>query len=231
MHAINVENLSKNYGKNFALKELNFSVDINERFGCIGPNAAGKTTLLKILTGQTKPSSGIANVLGIDVERNPIEVKKRVGIVPEVDCLPSFLTPYEYLYFVSKVRGVKDFEKKIEHWLKFFELTGFEATICKDLSKGTRQRLTLASAFFFEPELLFLDEPLSNLDPIYQAKIYEYLKKYRGTIFICSHILGLAEKLCDRVLILSEGRCFGIVKIEELKKESKSLEEFFLGLV
>lgn len=217
-----------------AVDEVTLSVDKGDFFGLFGPNGAGKTTLLKILTGQLLPTSGKALVDGIDVIKKPMDVKKRIGIVPEVESPPSYLTAHEYLYFVSRVRKVRDAEKKIKYWLNFFEMEDSEGKICRDLSKGVRQKLMLASAFIHEPKIFFLDEPFINLDPIYQKKTKDYLlesTKQGSTIFMCSHLLDIAEKLCNKVAIINDGKIIAFGSLEEVRGENKDLEAAFLRVM
>jgi ABC-2 type transport system ATP-binding protein len=232
---IEAKNINKTFGDVEALKNVELSIESGEFFGCFGPNGAGKTTLLRILSGQLEPSKGTAKILGIDAQKKPIEVKKVVGIVPEVESPPSYLTGREYLHFVGRVRNVNDLSNKIDHWLDFFELREKEDVICKDLSKGMRQKLMLASAFIHQPKLLFLDEPFINLDPLYQRKAKDYLIEYTkngGTIFMCTHILEIAEKICTRVAIINDGDVLAKGSINELKNQpNEDLEKIFLRLV
>ena len=235
MTIIQAKNISKCFGDVEALKSVHLNIEAGEFFGCFGPNGAGKTTLLRILSGQISPSNGTARVLGIDAQDKPIEVKKAVGIVPEVESPPSYLTGREYLYFVGRVRNVDHLSDKIDHWLDFFELREKDNVICRDLSKGMRQKLMLASAFIHEPKLLFLDEPFINLDPLYQRKVKDYLIDYAnngGTIFMCTHILEMAEKICTRVAIINEGEILARGSINQLKNQpNEDLERIFLRLV
>ena len=147
MAAIEATRLTKLFGSKPALRDVSLTVEDGEFFGLFGPNGAGKTTFVRILTGQLLPTQGTAHVLGVDVVANPMAVKEAVGIVPEVESPPSYLTSYEYLYFVSRVRKVPDGEARIARWLDYFDLEEQRRTICKDLSKGTRQKLMLAAAF------------------------------------------------------------------------------------
>ncbi len=235
MAIVEAKHINKTFGKFEALKNVELNIEAGEFFGCFGPNGAGKTTLLRILSGQMEPTKGMAKILGIDVQEKPIDVKKVVGIVPEVESPPSYLTGREYLYFVGRVRKVLDLNKKIDYWLDFFELKEKEDVICKDLSKGMRQKLMLASAFIHNPKLLFLDEPFINLDPLYQRKVKDYLIDYTkngGTIFMCTHILEMAEKICTRVAIINNGDILAQGGINELKDHpSEDLERIFLRLV
>jgi ABC-2 type transport system ATP-binding protein len=234
VNVIVAKGIKKTFGDFVALKDVDLTIVKGEFFGCFGPNGAGKTTLLKALSGQTIPTRGIARVFDINVRTDPITVKRLIGIVPEVESPPSYLTGREYLYFVGKMRGVSDLEEKIEHWLDFFELNGHDNTICKDLSKGMRQKLMLASAFIHEPKLVFLDEPFINLDPVYQRKVREYLLKYidnGGTIFMCTHILEIAEKICTRIAIIDKGSILVKGTIDEMKENDEDLEQIFMRLV
>ncbi len=232
--AVSVRNISKRFGKVVALDTVSLEVEGGEFFGFFGPNGAGKTTLLKVLTGQLRPTSGSGEVLGMDVSKEPLRVKEVIGIVPEVESPPSYLTSFEYLYFVSKVRKVADWRERTERWMKFFDLGDSSRTICKDLSKGNRQKLMIASALIHEPRLLFLDEPFINLDPVYQRKVKDYLQSYTeqgGTVFMCSHLLDIAEKLCDRVAVIDKGRIIASGSTEEVRGVHQDLEQAFLNLV
>lgn len=233
MPAIMVRNLRKSYSTVNALDDVTFTVPKGTFFGCFGPNGAGKSTLLKILTGQIPQTSGEAQVLGLDVKDHGIQVREKVGIVPEVESPPSYLTAYEFLYFVGEVRKVDDVEGRIDRWLKFFDLQETKGTLCKDLSKGMRQKVMLSAAFIHEPELLFLDEPFVNLDPIYQHKLREYLLELRGqgrTIFLCSHILEMAQKLCQEMIIINRGKVIASGGVAELTAK-EDLETLFLRTV
>ena len=231
MAVIEAVDVTKEFGSVKALDGVSIEVRKGDFFGFFGPNGAGKTTLLRILTGQLQPSSGSVDVLGVDALKDPIKVKDLVGIVPEVESPPSYLTGYEYLYFVGKVRKLTDLEDRIDKWLAFFDLEGKKGVICKDLSKGMRQKLMIASAFMHDPQLVFLDEPFINLDPIYQKLLREYLQDYAGsggTVFMCSHILEISEKLCSRIAIVDNGKVVAEGSKDELVKDGENLEEFFL---
>jgi ABC-2 type transport system ATP-binding protein len=234
MKAIEVRDLSKSYGDKLALDSVTFEVEEGTFFGYFGPNGAGKSTLLRLLTGQIQPSAGKATVLGIDCATQGLEVKRRIGIVPEVESPPSYLTAWEFLFFTGKVRKVEDLEKRIDHWLDFFELQEAKGTLCRDLSKGMRQKVMLASAFIHEPKLLFLDEAFINLDPIFQKRLRDYLLQLRAegrTIFLCSHILEIAQRLCQEVIVLDKGRLVARESMSALQGRNESLEQLFLRLV
>ncbi len=234
MRVLEARDVVKEFGGMKALDRVTINVDRGDFYGFFGPNGAGKSTLIRILTGQLEPTSGSVNVLGVDVVKEPLKVKELIGIVPEVESPPSYLTGYEYLYFVGKVRKLDNLEDKIENWLSFFDLDSKKGTICKDMSKGMRQKIMLASAFIHEPSLLFLDEPFINLDPIYQRILKDYLEEYiakGGTVFMASHILEIAEKLCDRLSIVNLGKVVAEGRIDEMLKGGENLERLFMRSV
>ena len=193
-----------------------------------GPNGAGKSTFIKLLTGQLQPSIGQIEVLGVDARKSPQKLKANIGIVPESESPPSFLTPTEFLQFVARLRGLEDLEAQVEHWLDWFGLQEKRDTMCKDLSKGQRQKVMLASAFIHKPKLLFLDEPFANLDPIYQRKCREWLLDHvddGGTIFLCSHVLEMAERMCNRMAIINHGRVLAAGTVSGMKESEKETLE------
>lgn len=234
MAAIVVEDVVKRFGETVALDGVSFEVKEGTFFGCFGPNGAGKTTLLRILTGQIPPTSGTATVLGLSVIDEGMEIRRAVGIVPEVESPPSYLTAFEFLYFVGKLRRVDSLDERIHRWLDFFDLTPSKGTLCKDLSKGMRQKVMLSAAFMHEPRLLFLDEPFINLDPLYQRKLRDLLISFKEegrTIFMCSHILEIAQRLCEEVVILSGGRVVAAENLSQMKLRGEDLETVFMRLV
>ncbi|MGD0057185.1 MAG: ABC transporter ATP-binding protein [Methanomassiliicoccales archaeon] len=234
MRAIVVDGLTKDFDGVRALDSVSFNVEEGTFLGCLGPNGAGKSTLLRILTGQILPTSGRAEVLGHDCRAEGPEIKKLVGIMPEVESPPSYLTASEFLYFVGKIRKVGDLDPKIKHWIDYFDLEEVKGSLCKDLSKGTRQKVMLAACFIHEPKILFLDEPFINLDPLYQRKLREYLAELRErgrTVFMCSHILEMAQRLCEEVVILDRGKLVAQERIEDMKARGEDLETVFMRLV
>ena len=227
--------MAKKYGDFIALHPLNVEVHSGEFFGVFGPNGAGKSTFIKLLTGQLKPSKGLIEVLGIDAVGDPQKLKANIGIVPESESPPSFLTPVEFLEFVAKLRNINDYKSQVEYWLDWFGLEEKRNTMCKDLSKGQRQKVMLSAAFIHKPKLLFLDEPFANLDPIYQRKCRQWLLdhvKEGGTIFLCSHVLEMAERMCNRMAIINKGKVLAAGKVSDLKQSvSETLEDVFIRLV
>ena len=229
------KDLGKRYGDFIALHPLNVNVSSGEFFGVFGPNGAGKSTFIKLLTGQLRPSIGGVEVLGINAAINPQKLKANIGIVPESESPPSYLTPGEFLQFVGKLRGLDNLDEKVQHWMDWFGLEEKRDTMCKDLSKGQRQKVMLASAFIHEPRLLFLDEPFANLDPIYQRKCRQWLLDMvadGGTIFLCSHVLEMAERMCNRMAIINNGKVLASGTVTDLKEsDNENLEDVFIRLV
>ena len=234
MGVIETRDVTKDFGVVRALDRVSIGVSEGDFYGFFGPNGAGKTTLLRILTGQLEATSGTVSVLGIDALEEPMKVKELVGIVPEVESPPTYLTGYEYLYFVGRVRRLDKLDDRIERWLTFFDLQSKKGVICKDLSKGMRQKLMIASAFIHDPKLVFLDEPFINLDPIYQKLLREFLLEFvskGGTIFMCSHILEISERLCNRIAIVNAGKVVAQGTKDDLIGSGESLEKYFLRII
>ena len=232
--AIDVVSVTKDYGKTRALDDVSLQVRSGELFGLIGPNGAGKSTLMKSLIGALTLDKGKVRVMGMNPTIDSERIKTLSGIVPEAETPPSFLNPNEFMEFVMNVRGKRTNSREKEWWLTFFDMESQRDQIAKDLSKGTRQKLMLTSAFIHKPPLLLLDEPFINLDPIYQRKVKDHLLRYKekgGTILLSTHILGLAQELCDRVAILHKGKILKIAPTGEMIRETGDLEEAFLEMV
>ncbi|MEF8784490.1 MAG: ABC transporter ATP-binding protein [Haloarculaceae archaeon] len=208
MPAVETTGLTKRYGDVVALSDLSLSVEDGELFGLLGPNGSGKTTTIEILTGQREPTEGTATVLGQDPVTDPLSVRQSIGILPEREDPPSFLTPREYLQFVGDVREVENIDDRIERWARNLEFRGVLDTIAGDLSEGERQRVMLSQAFVHEPDLVFIDEPLVNLDPLMQEEVKSHLREYcaeGNTLFLSTHFMAVAEELCTQVGIIADG--------------------------
>jgi ABC-2 type transport system ATP-binding protein len=234
MPIIEATNLTKSYGKLLAVNKLSLKVNEGELFGFLGPNGAGKTTTIKLLTGQIKPDAGSIKVLNVDVLKDPIKARELAGIIPEQENPPSFLTAEECLQFVAKIRRLDNIEKRCTWWLEFLEFEGQKEVLCKDLSRGTRQKLMFAQAFLHEPGLAFIDEPLINLDPVIQRKVKDFLLGYvkkGGTIFFSTHVLEIAEEICTRIAIIDKGKIIFEGSMKDVKKKKQNLENFFLKIV
>jgi ABC-2 type transport system ATP-binding protein len=207
---IEVRNLSKSYGNVEAVRDVSFSVGKDQVLGFLGPNGAGKTTIMKILTGYHFPSGGTALVDGIQVDENPVEVKKRIGYLPENVPLYGDLTVDEYLAFIAEARLIPPDGRKqaINGCLASCGLTAYRARKIETLSKGYRQRTGLAQAILHDPAILILDEPTNGLDPNQIIEIRSLIKELgrRKTVILSSHILQEVEAICSRVLIINEGK-------------------------
>jgi ABC-2 type transport system ATP-binding protein len=231
---IEAYSLTKRFGELTAVDDLTFNIKAGELFGFIGPNGAGKTTTLQMLSGQIPPTSGTSTVMGIDTASDPISVKSVIGIVPELEYPPSFLSVEEYLYFVASVRGLPE-NGNVDKWIEFFGMEDKRTTLCMSLSKGQKKKVTLSAALLHEPRMLFMDEPFLDLDPLMQRKLKGWLLDFvkgGGTVFLSTHILELAEKLCTRVGIIDKGKLVAAGSIEELRNSAgENLEEIFVRLV
>ena len=233
-HIIETEYLTKKYAELTAVNSVTLNVRKGSLFGLLGPNGSGKTTMIKMLTGQIKPTSGNARVLGLDIESDPVGVRKLVGIIPEQESPPSFLTAMEYLEFIADIRKIPDLENKADWWFDFLEYGDKRNVLCKDLSRGTRQKLMLTQAFIHEPELALIDEPLINFDPIMQDKVKSFFVSYtkKGkTLFISTHLLDTAEEICTEVAILHLGDLLYTGTIDSVRQEGRHLSDLFLSLV
>jgi len=234
MGAISINNLTKTYGEVVAVNDVTLTVKKGELFGLLGPNGSGKTTMIKMLTGQITPQSGNATVLGLDITDNPLKIRELVGIIPEQETPPSFLTAEEYLQFVCNIRKLDAVEDRIDTWLHRFDFVDQKHTLCKDLSRGTRQKLMAAQAFLHEPSIAFIDEPLINLDPIIQRVFKDFLLDYvkkGNTVFFSTHVLEIAEEICTEIGILHNGTLLHNGSIDEVKQQNTHLEPFFIDLI
>ncbi|MFT4958334.1 MAG: ABC-2 type transport system ATP-binding protein [Halobacteriales archaeon] len=231
MTAIRTQQLRKTYGDVTALADLSLSVNAGELFALLGPNGAGKTTTIEILTGQLVPDDGSVEILGTDPVAEPVETRRRVGILPEQESPPSFLTPREYFDFVGTVRGLdsETVQDRVETWSDRLSYTEKLDTLNTDLSRGQQQKVMITQAFLHEPDLVFIDEPLANLDPIVQERVKRYFSRYRGdgnTLFLSTHDIDVAEEICTRVGIVSEGRLVGERVPTELSRDESLLDTF-----
>lgn len=232
MTAIDVVSLSKQYGNVTALETVSFRIRSGEIYGLLGPNGAGKTTTIEILTGQTTPAAGTAAVLGVDVVEQPRAVRARVGILPEQESPPSLLTPREYLQFCGEVHDRSDdaVDERIGTWAERLGFADKLDILATDLSRGQQQKVMIAAAFLHEPELVFIDEPLANLDPIVQERVKAFLRSYRdagNTVVLSTHNIDVAAALCTRVGILDAGELITEITPDALAPDT-SLRDLFL---
>ena len=231
---IQTAHYTKTFGDLRAVNSVSLTVEKGSLFGLLGPNGSGKTTMIKMLTGQMKPTSGTAQVLGIDPSTDGVAVRGAVGIIPEQETPPSFLTAGEYLAFVGKIRRLEDTDEQADWWFDFLDFGDKKDVLCKDLSRGTRQKLMFAQAFLHKPAVALIDEPLINLDPVMQRAVKEFLADYvrsGKTIFLSTHILEIAEDICTDVAILHKGRLLHTGPVHEIIDPGTHLDDFFMDLV
>lgn len=219
------EHLSKQYDGTRALADLTMAVEPGEILGFLGPNGAGKSTTVKILTGMIRPTSGRAAVAGFDIAEQPIEVKKRIGYVPEAAALYDGLTATEYLELVGCLHHLdpKASATRRTELLDLFGLGDVQHQRMNEFSKGMRQKVLIAAALIHRPEVLFLDEPLDGLDANAAAVMKELLKKLASqgrTILFCSHILEVVERICTRIIIINGGRQVANGTTDEIRRST-----------
>lgn len=212
--------MEKSFGDLKALKDISFEINKGEIVGFLGSNGAGKSTTIEILTGQIERDSGELEVLGQDPEDDPVELRSRLGILPEREDPPSFLTGREYFEFISDIR---DEEVDEANWIERLHLEGKLDKLTHNLSKGERQKLMIVQAFFHKPELVFIDEPMTNLDPVIQEEVKQIFDDHSETIFLCTHNVNLAEEVCDKVFFIKNGEV-----VEEIE-DTQNLREKFLN--
>ncbi|MFM8806785.1 MAG: ATP-binding cassette domain-containing protein [Sphingomonadales bacterium] len=236
--SIQVSQLVKNYGAQRAVDTISFSIGRGEIVGFLGPNGAGKSTTLKMLTGYLPPDSGSALIGGIDVVQDPIDARKKIGYLAELNALYHDMFVREYLLFIAELQQVPAAKDAVE---KVVVQTGLSAESHKQiaqLSKGYKQRVGLAAALLHDPEVLILDEPTSGLDPNQLIEIRELIKTVGAnkTVLFSTHILQEAEAICDRVIIIHKGKIMVDSLLNELHKkvslprQGMSLEEIFRHL-
>ncbi|WP_135828493.1 ABC transporter ATP-binding protein [Halorussus halobius] len=231
MPAIHIEALRKTYGGVTAIDDLSISVEEGELFGLLGPNGAGKTTTMEVLTGRTVPDAGEVAVAGVDPVERPTAVRERVGILPEAASPPSFLTPREYFEFVGAVRGMPDetVDERAGTWADRLGLADRLDHLSSDLSRGQQQKVMVAAAFLHDPDVVFIDEPLANLDPIAQERVKRFLRDYReagNTLVLTTHDVDVAADLCSRVGVVYGGDLVADVRPADLPAGETLLDVF-----
>lgn len=229
---IEVEHLTKYYGDVPAIQDVTFQVDRGEVLGFLGPNAAGKTTTMRILTGFLPPSSGTARVAGYDVFHDSIEVRKRIGYLPETVPLYPEMTVYGYLDFVARLRRMENREHRIWEVMERLALDDHADELIGKLSKGYRQRVGVAQALIHDPEILILDEPTIGLDPKQIIEVRELIRELGKdhTIILSTHILPEVSQTCQRVIIINQGRIVAVDTPERLTARLKGAERIFVQL-
>ncbi len=211
MNAVRFEDVTRRFGDVTALDALSLQVERGELFGLLGPNGAGKSTTIGILTGQLLPDEGQVSVLGTDPTTDPVATRSKIGVLPERESPPSFLTAREYFALVGSVRELDPpvVENRVDEWAARLSFADRLDTLCTDLSRGQQQKVMVAAAFLHEPAMVVIDEPLSNLDPVAQEQVKRHLHSYvdeGGTVVLSTHHLEVAESLCTRAGLLDRGR-------------------------
>ncbi len=235
---VKLRGVSKSYSGERVLEPIDLDIRAGEVVGYLGPNGAGKTTTVKILTGITEEFYGSAEVCGFDVRKEPVEVKRRIGYVPEVAALYESLSPLEYLQFVGRVHHMDDalIESRAIKMLGLLGLEGEHQTPMFNFSKGMKQKVLFTAGVIHNPSVLFLDEPLSGLDvnaAMLVKEVIAQLAKAGKAIFYTSHVMDVVQNVCDRIIILSKGKVLADGSFAELQErlgKSESLENIFSKL-
>lgn len=222
--SISVKHLTKYYGEQAAVDNISFEANKGEILGFLGPNGAGKSTTMKIITTFIPATEGHVEVCGLDIKKHSLEVRKKIGYLPEHN--PIYLDMYvkEYLQFVGSIYGIKNLKNRVQEVIELVGLQKEQHKITGALSKGYRQRVGLAQAIIHDPEVLILDEPTSGLDPNQLAEIRELIKRIgeEKTVMFSSHIMQEVEAISDRVIIINNGRLVADGKASELQANQKS---------
>ena len=234
---IEIDQLIKEFGDLRAVDDLSLSVPAGEFFVVLGPNAAGKTTTIKIMAGLMKPTRGSVRICGFDIGSDPLEARRRLAYVPDFPFLYDKLTPAEFFRFTGKLFGMKDseMEAEAERLAMRFHLGDFLAKSIESLSHGTRQRVAIVSALMHSPEVVVLDEPMVGLDPQHARVLKDILREQAEagvTVFVSTHQLSVAEEMADRIGIMHQGRLVAVGSHDELQAANRDnrLESIFLSL-
>jgi len=242
---LEVNRLGKVYGDLRAVSELSFSAAAGEILGLVGPNGAGKTTTLRCVAGIIPPTHGQIAIAGHDLHQDPVAAKRELAFLPDEPKLFDYLTVREHLNLIARLYGVTGWEAKADQILEELELKGKESALPLELSRGMKQKLSIACGFLHDPRLILLDEPLTGLDPLGIRRMKESLRRRaeaKNAIVLSSHLLPLVEELCHRILVIAGGRmvAFGtIAQIRAHLEESKgqrvsgapgSLEDLFIRI-
>jgi ABC-2 type transport system ATP-binding protein len=239
--AIEAVGLRKTYGRHEAVRGIDLRIARGELVGFLGPNGAGKTTTIRMLAGLLRPSAGRAAILGHDVQRDPLGAKARLGYVPDTPNLYGKLRGREFLRFMARLYRVPHelAEQRAAELLRLFELSDAAGDLVEGYSHGMQQKLALAGALLHDPQVLFLDEPTVGLDPRSARRIKDLLVQLRdrgATVFLSTHILEIAERLCDRLVIVDKGQVVATGTMDELRAQAArgaagdTLEDIFLQL-
>ena len=237
---IQTQNLSKDFGLLRAVDALNLDIAPGEFFAFLGPNAAGKTTTIKMLAGLLKPSAGTARVAGFDIQQNPMAAKRLISYVPDFPFLYDKLTPREFLRFVGELYEMDPAEivRSTGSLFEQFHLTDYHNELIENLSHGTKQRVAISAGLLHDPKVLIIDEPMVGLDPMHARVVKDEFKarsRAGCTIFLSTHTLSVAEEMADRIGIINHGRLIALGTVAELRQQNLAaegaLEKIFLSLV
>lgn len=234
--AIAVRNLRKVYGAKAAVDGLNLEVPRGCFFGFLGPNGAGKTTTIRMLMGLAPPTSGEIELLGLPMPARALDIKHRIGLVPDESLLFDHLTGLEFTEFVGRMYGLQRpmARERAAELLSLFELEGSQRKLIGEYSKGMRKRVAMAAALIHRPELFLMDEPFEGVDAVGARLMKDLLLdqvRHGATVFLTSHVLEVVERLCDRVAIIHDGRLVLSRDMSELRSGSESLEDVFVRVV
>jgi ABC-2 type transport system ATP-binding protein len=234
--AISVRDLRKVYGNKAAVDGLNLTVPRGCFFGFLGPNGAGKSTTIRMLTGLIPPASGSIELLGMSMPAQALEIKQRIGLVPDESLLFDRLTGSEFLEFVGRMYGLARpvARERARGLLELFELSDNGRKLIAEYSKGMRKRVAMAASLIHHPELFLMDEPFEGVDAVGARLMKDILMDQvrRGaTIFLTSHVLEVVERLCERVAIINEGKIVIEGTLDELRAGSETLEDVFVRVV
>lgn len=236
--ALDLRAVTRLFGEKRAVDALTLTLPQGSFLGLLGRNGAGKSTTLKLVTGLLRPTSGSIRVLGLDVERDALSIKRQIGVMPEEMGLFDRLTGPQYLRFAGRMHGLADAEidRRRDELFEKLDLKPGKGVLVCDYSYGMKKKLSLSAALLHGPRLVFLDEPFEGIDPVTGRTIKEILASLRArgvTLVLTSHILEIVEKTCPLVAILDEGRLLGFGTLEELRARhgGESLETLFLGLL
>lgn len=237
---IKLEAISKSYNKGNlkAVDNINLDIKSGEIFGFLGPNGAGKTTTIKMIVGLLKPDEGRVTIGGIDAWKEPLKTKSMISYVPDNPEVYDKLTGVEYLNFIADIYEVSEKERKekMEYYLELFNIKDAVGDLIASYSHGMKQKIVLTAALISNPDYFILDEPMVGLDPKSAFNLKEIMREMCNqgkTVFFSTHVLEVAEKLCDRIAIINKGKIIALGTMEELRSdamERKSLENIFLEL-
>jgi ABC-2 type transport system ATP-binding protein len=235
---IELDHLVKKFGDLVAVNDVSLRIGRGEFFAMLGPNAAGKTTMMKLLAGLMKPTSGAARICGFDVQAQPLEARKRLAYVPDFPFLYDKLTAWEFFRFTGQMFQLDParIEKNSQELVARFHLQDFADRALEGLSHGTRQRVAIVSALLHDPEVFVIDEPMVGLDPQHARVVKDVLKERSlagMTVLVSTHQLSIAEEMADRIGIINGGKLIAVGTREDLRKQSGAmgaLEEIFLSL-